>query len=115
MDHLSGSADHSTLLKHELAYCLGRMKLVSAFPVTQSALENLGQDLTIRHEVSFSIAPLRMAPFLYAAYHNAKWHSRPEAEETSGPISLPDYKAVLATPAPLHLHWEPAAGLLREA
>jgi len=64
------------------------MKLVSSFPVTQSALENLGQDLTIRHE---------------------------EAEETSGPISLPDYKAVLATPAPLHLHWEPAAGLLREA
>ncbi|KAG2155986.1 ARM repeat-containing protein [Suillus bovinus] len=62
-----GFADHSALLKHELAYCLGQMKLVSALPVLQSVLENLDEDPMVRHE----------------------------AAEAIGAISSPDFKAVL--------------------
>ncbi|KAG2102192.1 ARM repeat-containing protein [Suillus discolor] len=62
-----GFADHSALLKHELAYCLGQMKLVSALPVLQSVLENLDEDPMVRHE----------------------------AAEAIGAISSPDFKVVL--------------------
>ncbi|KAG1872463.1 armadillo-type protein [Suillus subalutaceus] len=62
-----GFADHSALLKHELAYCLGQMKLISALPVLQSVLENLDEDPMVRHE----------------------------AAEAIGAISSPDFKAVL--------------------
>jgi len=50
--HLPGFSDHSALLKHELAYCLGQMKLVSALPILESVLENLDEDPMVRHEVS---------------------------------------------------------------
>ncbi|KAG1772418.1 ARM repeat-containing protein [Suillus occidentalis] len=63
-----GFADQSALLKHELAYCLGQMKLVSALPVLQTVLENLDEDPMVRHE----------------------------AAEAIGAISSPDFKTVLA-------------------
>ncbi|KAG1802486.1 armadillo-type protein [Suillus variegatus] len=63
-----GFADQSALLKHELAYCLGQMRLVSALPVLQKVLENLDEDPMVRHE----------------------------AAEAIGAISSPDFKAVLA-------------------
>ncbi|KAG2125696.1 ARM repeat-containing protein [Suillus clintonianus] len=64
---LKSFAVPSALLKHELAYCLGQMKLVSALPVLQSVLENIDEDPMVRHE----------------------------AEEAMGAISSPDFKAVL--------------------
>lgn len=72
MIHPPGFADQSALLKHELAYCLGQMKLVSALPVLQAVLENLDEDPMVRHEVSVSNVPLRTVPLLHApAYHDA--------------------------------------------
>lgn len=44
-------ADHSALLKHELAYCLGQMKKTSALPTLESVLRDTSEDPIVRHEV----------------------------------------------------------------
>ena len=44
-------ADHSALLKHELAYCLGQMKKTSALPTLESVLRDTSEDPMVRHEV----------------------------------------------------------------
>ena len=46
-----GFKDDSALLKHELAYCLGQMKNVSALPVLESVLRDRSEDPMVRHEV----------------------------------------------------------------
>jgi deoxyhypusine monooxygenase len=66
-----GFADQSALLKHELAYCLGQMKLVSALPVLQTVLENLNEDPMVRHEVSVSNVLLRTVSLHVPVYHYA--------------------------------------------
>lgn len=71
MIYAPGFADQSALLKHELAYCLGQMKLVSALPVLQTVLENLDEDPMVRHEVSVSNVPLRTVPLRAPVYHYA--------------------------------------------
>jgi deoxyhypusine monooxygenase len=43
--------DQSALLKHELAYCLGQMKIKSALPTLESILRNTSEDPMVRHEV----------------------------------------------------------------
>jgi len=63
MIHVPGFTDESALLKHELAYCLGQMKLPSALPVLESVLENIDEDPMVRHEVSVYIVNLSPSPF----------------------------------------------------
>jgi deoxyhypusine monooxygenase len=46
-----GFADDSALLKHELAYCLGQMKLADALPTLEFVLRNTKEDPMVRHEV----------------------------------------------------------------
>lgn len=48
-----GFQDPSTLLKHELAYCLGQMKNAAALSTLESVLKNEEEDPMVRHEVSF--------------------------------------------------------------
>jgi len=48
-----GFKDHSALLKHELAYCLGQIKKTSALPALESVLRDTSEDPMVRHEVSF--------------------------------------------------------------
>lgn len=55
-----GFADESALLKHELAYCLGQIKRISALPILESVLTNENEDPMVRHEVS-----LRSCPCIY--------------------------------------------------
>ncbi|KAF9454687.1 Deoxyhypusine hydroxylase [Macrolepiota fuliginosa MF-IS2] len=45
-------ADDSALLKHELAYCLGQMKLPAALPTLESVLRNANEDPMVRHEAA---------------------------------------------------------------
>lgn len=42
--------DKSALLKHELAYCLGQMRNVSAIPALIAVLEDETQEVVVRHE-----------------------------------------------------------------
>ena len=42
--------DRSSLLKHELAYCLGQMQDLYAIPFLVRVLEDTGQDAMVRHE-----------------------------------------------------------------
>ncbi len=44
-------ADPSALLKHELAYVLGQMRLPVAIPILSTVLENGKEDPMVRHEV----------------------------------------------------------------
>lgn len=46
-----GFSDPSALLKHELAYCLGQMKITAALPTLESVLRNKSEDPMVRHEV----------------------------------------------------------------
>lgn len=48
----TGFKDSSALLKHELAYCLGQMKLPSVLPALEGMLRDESQDPMVRHEVS---------------------------------------------------------------
>jgi deoxyhypusine monooxygenase len=43
--------DKSILLKHEVAYVLGQIKLKSAIPILTAVLSNLNEDQMVRHEV----------------------------------------------------------------
>ncbi|KAF5382513.1 hypothetical protein D9615_002915 [Tricholomella constricta] len=48
----SGLQDSSALLKHELAYCLGQMKLESALPALEKTLRDKSEDPMVRHEAA---------------------------------------------------------------
>ncbi|KAG6814242.1 deoxyhypusine hydroxylase [Tricholoma furcatifolium] len=48
----AGLQDSSALLKHELAYCLGQMKLESALPALEKTLRNKNEDPMVRHEAA---------------------------------------------------------------
>jgi len=52
---LLGFSDDSVLLKHELAYCLGQMKVESALPVLEYVLRDKNEDPMVRHEVRLSL------------------------------------------------------------
>lgn len=43
-------SDKSALLKHELAYCLGQMKNPYAIPKLIELLEDVSQEVVVRHE-----------------------------------------------------------------
>ncbi|KAF9533222.1 armadillo-type protein [Crepidotus variabilis] len=45
-------SDPSALLKHELAYCLGQTKKISALPTLESVLRNTAEDPMVRHEAA---------------------------------------------------------------
>jgi len=47
-----GFRDPSALLKHELAYCLGQMKEISALPVLEAVLRDESEDPMVRHEAA---------------------------------------------------------------
>jgi len=47
-------SDDSALLKHELAYCLGQMKVKTALPTLESVLRDENEDPMVRHEVRLS-------------------------------------------------------------
>ncbi|KAH8109311.1 deoxyhypusine hydroxylase [Phellopilus nigrolimitatus] len=47
-----GFKDDSALLKHELAYCLGQIKMEAALPVLQSVLSDKTEDPMVRHEAA---------------------------------------------------------------
>ncbi|KAF8073767.1 armadillo-type protein [Lyophyllum atratum] len=47
-----GFQDSSALLKHELAYCLGQMKLDSALPALEKTLRDKSEDPMVRHEAA---------------------------------------------------------------
>lgn len=42
--------DDSSLLKHELAYCLGQMQDAGAIPILTRVLEDYSQEPMVRHE-----------------------------------------------------------------
>ncbi|KAG6918777.1 hypothetical protein DXG01_011968 [Tephrocybe rancida] len=48
----TGLQDSSALLKHELAYCLGQMKLESALPALEKTLRDTTEDPMVRHEAA---------------------------------------------------------------
>jgi deoxyhypusine monooxygenase len=54
MKRVLGFSDESALLKHELAYCLGQTKNVTAVPTLESVLANESEDPMVRHEVCTS-------------------------------------------------------------
>jgi len=43
-------SDKSALLKHELAYCLGQMKNHYAIPILVELLQDVSQEVIVRHE-----------------------------------------------------------------
>lgn len=51
----AGFQDESVLLKHELAYCLGQMKDITALPILGKILEDELEDPMVRHEVGVSL------------------------------------------------------------
>ena len=60
----AGFRDPSTLLKHELAYCLGQMKNTAALEILEAVLTNEQEDPMVRHEVSF-VLKARFNVFIY--------------------------------------------------
>lgn len=56
--HLSGFEDPSALLKHELAYCLGQIKKISAIPALETVLRNLREDPMVRHEAAEALGAI---------------------------------------------------------
>ena len=67
IDRHAGFQDPSALLKHELAYCLGQTKNVTALPILESVLADEREDPMVRHEVSHS--------FVYRRIHVASCFS----------------------------------------
>ncbi|GBE83118.1 Deoxyhypusine hydroxylase [Sparassis crispa] len=53
-----GFSDDSTLLKHELAYCLGQMKNMSALPILETVLSDEKEDPMVRHEAAEAMGAL---------------------------------------------------------
>jgi len=50
--------DRSSLLKHELAYCLGQMRNKSAIPTLNSILEDSNQETIVRHEAGEALGAI---------------------------------------------------------
>ena len=48
----------SALLKHEVAYCLGQTRNLSAAPVLRAVLENRDEDGMVRHEAAEALGAL---------------------------------------------------------
>jgi len=51
-------SDPSSLLKHELAYCLGQMRDVDAIPVLSSVLESQSEEVIVRHEAGEALGAI---------------------------------------------------------
>lgn len=51
-------ASESALLKHELAYCLGQTRNLTAAPFLRHVLEDKGEDAMCRHEAAEALAAL---------------------------------------------------------
>lgn len=51
-------SDKSVLLKHELAYCLGQMKDVTAIPILINVLEDATQEPMVRHEAGEALGAI---------------------------------------------------------
>lgn len=56
--HIIGFNDSSALLKHEVAYVLGQMKMNHAIPVLESVLENSSEDPMVRHEAAEALGAI---------------------------------------------------------
>lgn len=60
-------SDKSALLKHELAYVLGQMRLPSALPILKDVLYNKDEEAMVRHEAAEAMGAIGCAsalPFL---------------------------------------------------
>ena len=79
IDRYAGFQDPSALLKHELAYCLGQTKNVTALPILESVLADEREDPMVRHEVSHSFVSRRI--HVASCFHIA------QAAEAMGAIS----------------------------
>lgn len=53
-----GFGDKSVLLKHELAYCLGQMRLKSSIPGLMAVLADTNQDEMVRHEAAEALGAI---------------------------------------------------------
>ncbi|EIN12414.1 Deoxyhypusine hydroxylase [Punctularia strigosozonata HHB-11173 SS5] len=53
-----GFSDESALLKHELAYCLGQTKNLTAVPTLESVLANESEDPMVRHEAAEALGAI---------------------------------------------------------
>ena len=54
----------TALFRHEIAYVLGQMQEASAVPTLRAILENVSDDVVVRHEVGCT-SPLAPALFLF--------------------------------------------------
>lgn len=54
----AGFSSPSVLLKHELAYCLGQSKNLTAAPYLRDVLENKNEDAMCRHEAAEALGAL---------------------------------------------------------
>lgn len=64
----SNFSDRSSLLKHELAYCLGQMQDDRAVDVLKSVVRDEDQDVIVRHEAG---NPTHLhKPFHYRCFHD---------------------------------------------
>ncbi|KAI0004575.1 deoxyhypusine hydroxylase [Russula compacta] len=59
-----GFQDPSSLLKHELAYCLGQMKNTAALATLESVLANEQEDPMVRHEAAEAMGAISSASSL---------------------------------------------------
>lgn len=53
-----GFVDESALLKHEVAYVLGQMRLSEAIPILTRVLENRTEDAMVRHEAAEALGAI---------------------------------------------------------
>ncbi|KAG5638711.1 deoxyhypusine hydroxylase [Sphagnurus paluster] len=60
----AGLQDSSALLKHELAYCLGQMRLDSALPALEKTLRDKSEDPMVRHEAAEAMGAISLASSL---------------------------------------------------
>jgi len=73
--------DESSLLKHELAYCLGQMRKESAIPILSSLLEDNQQETIVRHEAGEALGAIGCQESLPLLEKYSKHHI-PEIAET---------------------------------
>ncbi|KAI9218880.1 hypothetical protein BC828DRAFT_387481 [Blastocladiella britannica] len=72
-----GFDDPSSLLKHEVAYVLGQMKLVAAIPVLSHVLADRSEDPMVRHEAAEALGAIgdrSVLPLLERYQHDATDH-----------------------------------------
>ncbi|KAJ7288218.1 hypothetical protein C8J57DRAFT_1706708 [Mycena rebaudengoi] len=110
----AGFQDSSALLKHELAYCLGQMKKLSALPALESVLRNTSEDPMVRHEaaeamgaISASVSLPILKQYLADPNRSIEWDNSDEGKAHSASLSeeaVPLYTSI--DPAP------PSSGLL---